>query len=300
VEDPLWYLFALVLFVASAAGGEPAETAPGRQAQATPFFAFCMDTHDSKKRTLGQQAQLLKELGYDGAGHLWLDHVPERLKTLDEAGLKLFQVYVRLNVAPDAKPPYDARLKDLLPLLKGRGTMLAVLCSGGKPSDVSGDERAVPLLREIADLAQPHGIRVALYPHVGDWLEKMDDAIRVARKVDRPNVGVMFNLCHFLKVDDSGNIKPLLEKAGPLLLAVSINGSDDSVDLRGGKGKWIVPLDEGRFDLLGLLKTLKGLGYTGPVGLQCWGIGGDAREHLLRSMSAWRKLNERLAEPNAP
>jgi sugar phosphate isomerase/epimerase len=83
-------------------------------------------------------------------------------------------------------------------------------------------------------------------------------------------------------------------------MAVSINGSDDSADLRAGKGKWIVPLDEGRFDLLGLLKTLRGLGYTGPVGLQCWGIGGDAREHLLRSMNAWRKLNERLAEPNAP
>jgi sugar phosphate isomerase/epimerase len=276
------------------------QAANAPRAQANPFFAFCMDTHDSKKRTLGQQAQLLKELGYDGAGHLWLDHVPERLKTLDDAGLRLFQVYVRLNVAPDAKPPYDARLKDLLPLLKGRATMLAVLGSGGKPSDVSGDERAVALLREIADLAQPHGIRLALYPHMGDWLEKMDDAIRVAKKVDRPNVGVMFNLCHFLKVDDSGSIKPLLEKAGPLLMAVSINGSDDSADLRAGKGKWIVPLDEGRFDLLGLLKTLRGLGYTGPVGLQCWGIGGDAREHLLRSMNAWRQLNERLAEPNAP
>jgi len=57
---------------------------------AWPFFVFCHDTHDAKKRSLAEQAALLKELGYDGAGHLWLGQVPERLKTLDEAGLKLF------------------------------------------------------------------------------------------------------------------------------------------------------------------------------------------------------------------
>ncbi|MBM3836681.1 MAG: hypothetical protein FJ398_01755 [Verrucomicrobia bacterium] len=37
--------------------------------------------------------------------------------------------------------------------------------------------------------------------------------------------------------------------------------------------------------------TLKDLGYQGPIGLQCYGIGGDAREHLTRPMAAWRKLN---------
>ena len=30
-------------------------------------------------------------------------------------------------------------------------------------------------------------------------VEKFGDAIRIARKIDRPNVGVMFNLCHYLK-----------------------------------------------------------------------------------------------------
>ncbi|MCX5670013.1 MAG: TIM barrel protein [Planctomycetota bacterium] len=264
-------------------------------ARAFPFFALCMDTHDAKKRDLPQQAEMLKDLGYDGAGHLWLDKVPERLQTLDAAGLKLFQVYVRLDIAPGQKQPYDPRLKDILPLLKGRDTMLAILVGGGKPSDTAGDERAVALLREMADLAQPHGVKLALYPHVSDWLEKVDDAVRVARKVDRPNVGVMFNLCHFLKVDDEKNIAPLLKSAGPLLVAVSINGSDRAADLRAGKGKWIVPLDEGSFDMLGLLRTLREVGYKGPVGLQCYGIGGDARDHLARSMAAWRQLNERLA-----
>ena len=274
----------------------PALAAGAGATRPNPFFAFCMDTHDAKKRSLAEQATLLKELGYDGAGHLWLDNVPERFKTLDAAGLKLFQIYVRVDIAPEAKPPYDPRVKEVLPLLKGRDTMLAALVTGGKPSDATRDARAVELLREIADLAQPHGVKIALYPHINDWLERLDDALRVAKKVERRNVGVMFNLCHWLKVEDERNLTPQLQAALPYLFAVSINGSDRGADLRSGKGQWIVPLDTGAFDMLGFLRTLKELGYTGPIGLQCYGIPGDARDHLSRSIAAWRKLSQRLAE----
>jgi len=272
---------------ASAPASSPSATGAGGD---WPFFALCMDTHDARKRTLGQQAKMLKELGYSGAGHLWLAKVAERIKTLDAAGLNLWQIYIRLNVAPNARQPYDPKLKEVLPLLKGRSTMLAVLVSGGKPSDQADDARAVKLLREIADQARPFGVKVALYPHVGNWLEKLSDAVRVADKADRPNLGVMFNLCHFLKTNDEKDIRPQLAKAGPRLLAVSINGSPTGAQVRAGKGKWIAPLDECAFDMAGLLRTLKAVGYKGPVGLQCYGIGGDAREHLSRSMAAWRKL----------
>jgi len=254
-----------------------------------PFFAFCMDTHDSQRRTLDQQAQLLKELGYDGAGHLWLSQVQERLETLDAAGLKLFQIYLRVNIAPGSEP-YDPRLKDTLPLIKGRDTMLALLMGGLKPSDTAGDKRAVALVREIADKAQPFGIRIALYPHSGDWLERVEDGLRIVRKAKRPNVGVMFNLCHWLKVDSETNLTPLLASAMPHLFAVSIHGADHADAIRAGTGNWIQPLDSGTFDIRALLKTLQSLGYTGPIGLQCYGIPGDARDHLTRSITAWRKI----------
>jgi sugar phosphate isomerase/epimerase len=252
-----------------------------------------MDTHDARKRSLPEQAEMLKDLGYAGAGHLWLDQVPERLKTLEAAGLKLFQIYLRVSIAADAQPPYDARLKETLPLLRGRGTMLAVLMTGGKPSDPAGDARAVELLREIATLAEPHGVTLALYPHVNDWLERVEDALRLAQKVDRANVGVMFNLCHWLKLDDEKNLKPLLASVGTRLLAVSVNGCDRGPEVKSGKGRWIEPLDTGDFDFPGLLQALREVHYTGPVGLQCWGIPGDARDHLARSMAAWRALNEK-------
>ena len=283
------------LILALAVTALPAVAGQQRAGSGNPFFALCHDTHDAKKRTAEQQAAMLKELGYDGCAHLWLQGVPERLKTLDAHGLKLFQIYVRVNIAP-GKRPYDPRLKEAVALLKGRDTILGLLVTGGKPSDPALDPRAVEVLREIADLAAEQGVRVALYPHANNWIERVEDALRVVRKADRKNLGVMLNLCHWLKVGgEEKGLEPLLKEAMPHLFVVTINGADAGLGRRGGWDKLIQPLGSGTFDVYALLKTLRNLGYTGPIGLQCYGLRGDARDHLARSIAAWRKLQERLA-----
>jgi len=258
-----------------------------------PFFPFCIDWHDAKKRSYEQQAVMLKELGYDGVGHIWLDQVAERLKTLDDAGLKLFQITMVVEVVPDKKPYDAARFKEVLALVKGRHMQFCLLVNGMKSSDPSVDPHAVQILREMSELAKDSGAQLLLYPHQGSWIERIEDSERVAEKVDRSNVGVMFNLCHWLRVDKSRDYKPLLKQAMPRLWAVSINGADN-FDEKPGWSHYIQPLDKGSFDVGALLKTLKDLGYTGPIGLQCYGIGGDAREHLASSMAAWRKMSENL------
>jgi len=257
-----------------------------------PFFPFCIDWHDAKKRTFEQQATMLKELGYPGVGHIYLDKVAERIKTLDDAGLKLFQITIGVDVGR-GKKPYDERLKDVLELIKGRHVQFCVLVNGMKPSDPAVDSHAVEILRGMSDLAKESGAQLLLYPHQGSWIERIEDSIRVADKVDRPNVGVMFNLCHWLRVDKSRDYKPLLKQAMPRLWAVSINGAD-TFDAGPGWSRYIQPLDQGSFDVATFLKTLRELGYRGPVGLQCYGIGGDAREHLARSMAAWQRLSANL------
>jgi len=252
-----------------------------------PLFALCMDTHDARKRTLEEQAAMLRSLGYAGAGHLWLDHLEERIRTLDAAGLRLFQVYLRVDLSPQAKEPYDARLKSALPLLKGRGTALALILTGGRPSDEALDGRAVGVVREIADLARPHNVGIALYPHTADWLERIEDAVRVSRKAERPNVGVMFNLCHWLRTDSQRDYRRLLALAGTHLVAVSINGAD-TFDSQPGWSRYIQPLDRGSFPVREFVMALAEAGYHGPVGLQCYGISGDAEDHLRRSMATWK------------
>jgi sugar phosphate isomerase/epimerase len=232
---------------------------------------------------------MLKELGYDGVGHIWLDRVAERIESLDKVGLRLYQITMTVDLTP-GKPAYDSRFKDVLALVKGRNVQFDLLIGGGRPSDSALDDRAVAILREMSDLAGGSGAQLLLYPHMSNWVERIEDAVRVVEKVDRPNVGVMFNLCHWLRVDPSRDYRSLLEHAMPRLWAVSINGADIHDD-KPGWDHYIQPLDRGSFDLATFLKTLDELGYKGPIGLQCYGIGGDAREHLTRSMAAWRRLH---------
>lgn len=263
-------------------------------ASTNAFFPFCIDWHDAKKRSFAEQAQMLKELGYDGVGHIWLDKVPERLQTLDAAGLKLFQITMVVEVGTN-KPAYDPRFKEVLALVKGRQVQFDLLLNGRKPSDPSVDPHAVAILREMSDLAHESGAQLLLYPHLGSWVERIEDSIRLAEKVDRPNVGVMFNLCHWLRVDKQRDYKPLLKQALPRLWAVSINGADE-FDAKPGWDHYIQPLDQGNFDVAAFLRTLRELGYQGPIGLQCYGIGGDAREHLARSMTTWRQWSQAATE----
>ena len=279
-------LLLSTVLLTPAVAGEPA------RAKTNAFFAFCIDTHDAKKRNLEQQAALLKELGYDGVGHLWLNDIPERLKTLDAASLKLFQITMTVDITP-GKQAYDPKFKEVMPLLKGRGVQFVLLMNGLKPSDPAGDARAVEIVREMASLASDSGAQILLYPHSYNWMERIEDAVRVADKVDRPNVGVMFNLCHWLRVTKERNYKPLLASAMPRLWAVSISGADEFDD-KPGWAHYIQPLGRGSFDMLAFLKTLRQLGYTGPIGLQCYGIPGDVRDNLSESMKVWRSYAAKM------
>lgn len=77
----------------------------------------------------------------------------------------------------------------------------------------------------------------------------------------------------------------------PRLFAVSINGADS------GGQDWktlIQTLDRGTFDMTAFLKTLAQAGYTGSIGLQAYGIGGDAHDNLKRSMQAWQQYSRVL------
>ncbi len=258
-----------------------------------PFFAMDTGTKDDKHRTAKTQAEMLKELGYAGIGYTGVNGIPEMLEELDKNGLEMFTVYVGVCIDPD-KQKYNSQLKEAIRQLKDRDTIIWLTIESKKYSISSpqGDPAAVEIIWEIADMAEELGLRVALYPHINTWLERVEDAVRVAKKVNRKNVGVTFNLCHWLRVDNEKNMKPLLETAIPYLFLVTINGADS------GGENWkqlIQTLDRGSFDTYQFLKTLKDLGYTGPIGLQGWGIGGDVHDNLKLSMNAWCKLSERIA-----
>lgn len=235
---------------------------------------------------------MLKQLGYAGIGPSGTQGIPEMLKALDAQGLKMYALYVGANLDPD-QPKYEPGLPEAIRQLQGRETLIWLYLRSAThtPSSDTGDSRAVEIVREVADLADQAGLRVALYPHTWFYVQRVEDAVRLARKVDRKNVGVTFNLCHWLKLDDPKTMRPLLELARPYLYVVTINGADS-----GGKdwGQLIQTLDRGTFDVAAFLQALHDISYTGPIGLQCYAIPGDKHENLRRSMDAWQKITASL------
>jgi sugar phosphate isomerase/epimerase len=259
-----------------------------------PFFAMDTALRDGKERSPAEQAALLKELGYDGFGAS--GHPGEEfLVAFERQGLKVFNTYLTLNL-DSAKPELDPELTETVQRLKHHGTDLwiainVVTQDGEKlnPSDAAGDAIIVLLMRELADLAHGHGLRIAFYPHTWFWLERVEDALRVARAVDRPNVGVTFNLCHWLKVEGDRDPQLILKEALPELLYVTINGADGG-DTRGMNwDRLIQPLGQGSYDVAGLLGSLRKFGYVGPIGFQGYGIPGDSRELLERTIHIWEQ-----------
>jgi sugar phosphate isomerase/epimerase len=294
----------LAVLACAAALASPALAGDAKRALANPLFVFNNGVKDETYDTPAKQVALLKKLGYAGMEKNGLDDFTQVQAELDRQGLKLFTVYVNVNLDP-GEPAYDPRLPEVIRSLKGRETMLWLnLTSRGgtfASSAREGDATARRLVGEIADLAAASGLRVMLYPHVWFWLENVPHAIELVEALKRPNVGLTFNLPHWLALTPPAgekSLRELLVRARPHLFAVSVNGAsnlDDKSD-RGTIWKSLIqPLGQGSFDSCGLLQTLVELDFHGPVGLQCYDIPGDKAGHLAQSMTAWKACQARIA-----
>jgi sugar phosphate isomerase/epimerase len=254
---------------------------------AQPFFA--MDT--GAKGPPAEVAQMLAELKYDGLGGSGYQVKP-LLEELAKNKLRLFNVYLTLKF--DSPPAVSPELNQLITDLSGHDSCLWIALQkveNFKNSDPAGDSVARAHLQAIADAAKAKNVPIALYPHTGFWLARVDDAIRLTDQLDRPDVGVTFNLCHWLKVEGDTDPAPTLKRALPRLRFVTLNGADSGETKDFGWDRLIQPLDAGSFDNASLLKTLRDLGYTGPVGLQSYGLKGDQKALLARSRQAWDRFN---------
>jgi len=276
------------------------DIASTRKGLTNPFFAMDTATRDANHITAKSQVELLNELGYEGICY-WqrnpqsdINETAEMLGELDKNCLKAFGFYFEVNL-DSLNDKYPSLLKETIELLKGRDSAVWISIRNEKynKSSPEADDVAVAIIRQVADMAYKSGVKIALYPHAGFWMERVEDGVRVAEKVNRSNVGVCFNLCHWLMTDEEKNMESVLKVVKPYLFVVTINGADS-----GGRnwGQLIRPLDSGTFNTYKFLKTLKESGYKGPIGLQGYGVEGDVYENLKRAMSAWRQFSIRLSE----
>jgi sugar phosphate isomerase/epimerase len=262
-----------------------------RAAPPNPFFAMDTIARGGPEAVV----PMLKELGYHGLGGQAGD---EKMATaLEAAGLRFFNGYLTLSFS-DGTPALDDRLRGQLDRMANRDSALWLAVQKVERNGVAfsqsspdGDEVAAAKLTEIADYAKTRRVRIALYPHTGSWIEKVEDAIRVADKLDRSDVGVTFNLCHGLKVEGAERDPlPVLKAAKPRLMFVTINGADIGDTKSMGWDRLIQPLGSGSYDVAAFLRKLREIDYSGPVGFQGYGIRQDPREVLTRTMEAWRSM----------
>lgn len=235
-----------------------------------------------------RQAKLLRELGYDSIVYKGMRDLDRRLKALRKynVGLQAVQVSVNLDRDSNEYPELEQGMQKLA----GTGTIIWVQIKG---SD-GGDAKAVQILKRLGRQAVDAGLNIAIYPHDGHYTETTPHAVRIVKKVHRSNVGVSFNLCHSLKAGNAEQIPEILSEAAPHLMLVQISGarkeSGNWADQ--GWGQLIRPLDDSTLDLQLYLDHLDRIGYVGPVCLMPYGIDLPPKEHLTRSMSAWKSLQE--------
>lgn len=229
--------------------------------------------------SIEEQVELTRRTGYAGMLYAGTNDIPQLVEAHRARGLKVVGIYTGMNLS-DPKPTYEEGLPDAIRQLRGSGALITFTVNG-KAAD---DQIAVNVIREVADMAAQSGLKVALYPHYGMYVARIEDALRVREKAGRANLGLVFNLCHWLRSGDEANLVPRLKEALPHTLLVTINGADHEGDW----SRLIQTLDRGSFDVRGFVHMLKSMGYKGPIALQCYAIKGDREDNLVRSMKAWR------------
>jgi sugar phosphate isomerase/epimerase len=233
------------------------------------------------KWTPDEQAATLKALGYDGISYDYTNNkdLAEWQKACKAHGVKISALY--FYSYPDRPQRYDPELKEAIKMLKGSDTIIWMTLEAPK---IKGDHdaEAIDTIREVAGLAAAQGLRVAIYPHRNFYISTAVDALRITKLVDRPNVGITLNLCHEFFTGNGGKLDKTIKAVAPYCMLVSINGMDLA------NQDYILPLDQGDFDVAGYVKKLHAAGFHGPIGLQCYQ---DIRENLRANMKAWKKIS---------
>jgi sugar phosphate isomerase/epimerase len=264
-------------------------------ADAPLFFAF--DNGVGRGQwPIAQQISTLKELGWGGIGYNYTkaSEMAERRAVCEAQGVKLVSMYFYTYID---KPALSDDLKLAITNLKGSGTILwmTIRKSADKAASAaiqSGahDEQAVAIVQEVSRLARESGLTVSLYHHAGFYVATAAESLRVVRKAREQgcdNVGATVNLCHEIICKQGGSILETIREAGPLINLASINGAD-ALDVP--KGKPVLVLGEGGFDVAGVVKALRAAGYKGPIGHQFFNVPGEPRENLTKAIKAWNSL----------
>ncbi|WP_165940175.1 sugar phosphate isomerase/epimerase family protein [Dyadobacter psychrotolerans] len=255
---------------------------------------------DSVYNTFDKQVELIKKAGFAGVEINQTESFEGMKAALDKNNFTGSYFYVKLRLD---EPHVDPKLRLYIQQLKGSKTIIAPFILNDskkfKPSSREADTLVIKLVREIGEWAKASGLQVAIYPHLGYYVERTDHALELVKKINQKNVGLTFNLCHWLATttaEERSDLNPHLNELKPYLKMITISGANDVFSQQ--KNVWedyILPLGKGSFDTYGMVKYLvKDLGFKAPIGVQCYNIKGDKPELIKITTAAWKDYKVRI------
>ena len=257
------------------------------------LMAWCIVPFDAGKRSPEQRAAMLKELGIKRFAYDYrAEHVPtfeREIVALKDNGVELSAWWFPMSLNDEAKM--------ILALCEKHNVHPQLWVMGGGNANMNAAEAEVFALqeakriREIAIAAQKAGCKVGLYNH-GGWFGKPENQIELIRKIDMPNVGIVFNLHH--AHDELDRLPAILEMIKPHLLVLNINGMQTDGERQGKK---ILPIGMGDRDKE-VLKTISASGYSGPIGILNH-TDEDARKRLEENLAGLETLVSELSGKKA-
>lgn len=248
--------------------------------------------------TLSARCQMLNELGYDGTYlTVWSNQAEADIDALATIPahykLNVQGVYFMLNLADEQAVQQTLALIARVPV----ATTIELAVYVGQPNqhqqDAQFDALFLKYAPQLCHIAEQHNHQIALYPHVHFWLETMADAVRLCTQYVHPRLGIAFSAYHWYA---SGNrdFVATLNAIAPWIKSANICGSRMQSPGQALPAT-IELINSGELDIFAVLCQLNTIGYTGAIGLQGYGIGGDVYTNLRTSISAFRDLNQRVA-----
>jgi sugar phosphate isomerase/epimerase len=254
---------------------------------------------DSTYNTFDKQVELVKNAGFEGIEINQIESFEGMKMALDKYKFKGSYFYVKLKLGQ----PIDTRLETAIRALKGTKTIIApyILTDNSlyNARSPEGDAEAIRLLKKISFLSKNAGLEVAIYPHFSFYIERTDHALELAKKVNSKNLGLSFNLCHWLattSLTERDNLKGHMKELKPYLKLMTICGANDIISQKKSIfDDYILPLGTGSFDTYGFLKFMvKEVKYKKPIGVQCYNIKGNKAQLIQNTMTVWKDYKNRI------
>jgi len=272
-----------------------------------------------RNRSIQEAMRLAKDLGYDGI-ELWGKEPHISANTTYERAVEIRELAEELGLEIAAIGSYlggfsymsDAECEETLEeleryfqVMKWLDTDLIRVGPGGPHAFLAQDyhyAKAAYWMQRCGDLAEEHGIKLAMEIHNGSLVETVEGAERLLDMIRRDNVGVIHDAGN-LYITGSDYGEESVERLGEKIFHVhvkdelriedeSLPGSFINLTARGNELFQQQMLGHGAVDHLPLFRALKNIGYSGYLSAEC----SAAKPDLYRAEKDLQAIRNLLAQ----